>query len=111
MGWMDKLPRVLDQKTSTGTWVGHSLVTVLVGLVFRVLVPSFGGAFALGTACAATVFFFREDRDKARHLGAGDYDEDQNEQGVTSRVDRTGDLTGPMSVAAGAVVQYLTTLI
>ena len=106
-----KLPSWLDQKTATGTWIGHglvewglSIVGTLIGLFWAV--PLFGGWLG-ATAGAGYFLFVREPMDKLLHLLIKDYDTPQYKQGVTPRVDKVGDTISPASFWVGYTYCYL----
>ena len=92
------------------TWIGHGLATAGAGLLFAVLGGlagiNPGPTFVLGTGLAAYYYVIKERGDKKRYLESGKYD-DAGEGGVTPRVDRVGDLVGPLSVFAGSLFVWL----
>jgi hypothetical protein len=91
----------LDLERATHTWIGHGLVGLLMGLGMALFMER---GFMYGTVLAALYFsLHREMKDKLNHLLHGDYDTPQYKEGITPRVDRVGDMLGPIALALGAI--------
>ena len=97
-------------KTATGTWIGHGLLTLAVGIVLSIFGGDLGFLFGV-TGMAVYYAFVREEQDKEGHIEAGDYDTPQYGQGVTPRVDKVGDSIAPVSIAVGAWAGFIVNLI
>ena len=108
------LRSTFDLRKATGTWAGHAALCWALAMLTGILVPPHGALWS--SAISMCYFLAREAADKVAHLREGNYDRQQTaaEDGgepVTSRVDRVGDLIGPVAVFAGALAAELSWLL
>ena len=94
-------------RSDTHTWVEHAAIATIGPFIVGLINGSLG--LAAFSACFLLVYFvaIREYLDRKLHIAKGDWDTPSAHDGVTPRVDRWGDLVGPVTAAVTYVLAWI----
>ena len=93
------------------SWFGHGAVTALVPAAVILIFGLPAWSFVLLTGILVGMYHYREHADFLLYEAKGELDTQAPLHYITPRVDRAGDLVGPYSVFAGALIAELLRLL
>jgi len=93
-------------KRDTSTWAEHAAIATLGPFAVGLVNHSLGLVAFAAWALLAYFVGIREYLDRKMHLARGDWDTPSARDGVTPRVDRWGDLVGPVTAAVAYTLAW-----